>query len=374
MIKSNNIALVIVLLAIVGCGDFNEGKITGALLRDDAMPAEATIEVIRTGAWNKTRVKVQVYYVAAAADPHPPSEEDYAQIVGGIGQMMEKVQQFFASELARHGYEDKTFEMFRNLDGSLAVGRLTLPNSQERYWKRDGWDQFQKDLRQVPNRIKHPNSVGIYFVDMSRSISYLPGGYASGGVTGGHAVVFRQFGWHFDILCHELGHAFGLQHDWRNDAYMMSYGPDPDKLSAGAAGWLARHSAFNKNATPGGHDIRARHNVNDVVNADFTELTFTVPLRIYQYSVEDKDPTLSYDYAVLLNTTKNRRDVIAYTDNITMEIRIEQLWDGDILRPQREIVYDVDFDGTLPEDCEEIQIQFMGKNRYVAVTEWLRIP
>ena len=39
----------------------------------------------------------------------------------------------------------------------------------------------------------------------------------------------------FETVAHELGHAFGLDHDFRNDAYMMSYGDDRDQLSHCAA-------------------------------------------------------------------------------------------------------------------------------------------
>ncbi len=59
------------------------------------------------------------------------------------------------------------------------------------------------------------------------------------------------------VIAHELGHAFGLEHDSRADAYVMSYGRfldprtralhavEPHRLSASTAEWLDVHSAFN---------------------------------------------------------------------------------------------------------------------------------
>lgn len=55
------------------------------------------------------------------------------------------------------------------------------------------------------------------------------------------------------VIQHELGHAFGLQHDYRNDEYIMSYGSVlagtwhdyGTKLSKCAAEWLNHHRAFN---------------------------------------------------------------------------------------------------------------------------------
>ena len=44
---------------------------------------------------------------------------------------------------------------------------------------------------------------------------------------------------------HELGRAFGLQHDFRNDTYIMSFGRNPNKLSECAAEWLEAHRYFN---------------------------------------------------------------------------------------------------------------------------------
>ncbi len=46
-------------------------------------------------------------------------------------------------------------------------------------------------------------------------------------------------------MAHELGHAFGLHHDFRDDAYIMSYGWTPDQLSACAAEFLSVHPYFN---------------------------------------------------------------------------------------------------------------------------------
>lgn len=360
----------ILFVLLAGCGDYNEAEIAGQLLTVGATPNDVSLEVTRTGAWNKTRIRVRVYYIGAADDPIAPSDHDYALIVGGIGEMMEKAQRFFGTELERHGYGYKTFEIFRNPDGSVAVDCLTLANPISHYMGKDGFHVFERDLADVPRSVIASNVVSVYFVDFPRRASYLPGGYGGAYSTSGFAVIFTSRGWSFKTLCHELGHAFGLHHDWRDDSYIMSYGHDRAWLSAGAAGWLARHGAFNENATPGSHNTLAKHNLHVLMNVDLAALSFTMPLRIYRSSVEDKDPSRSYDYAVLLNTTSRYDDVIAYTDDITMEIRIGQLWDGDNLMPERKIMYDIDFEGTLPEDCEEFQILLMGKGRYVAHSEW----
>ena len=47
------------------------------------------------------------------------------------------------------------------------------------------------------------------------------------------------------IAAHELGHGFGLEHDFRENAYIMSYGWNRHQLSKCAAGWLDAHPCFN---------------------------------------------------------------------------------------------------------------------------------
>ena len=64
--------------------------------------------------------------------------------------------------------------------------------------------------------------------------------------------------WDWFAGAHELGHAFGLHHDFRDDKYIMSYGRadrSSGALSACAAEFLAVHPYFNsevplENASP----------------------------------------------------------------------------------------------------------------------------
>ena len=48
---------------------------------------------------------------------------------------------------------------------------------------------------------------------------------------------------------HELGHAFGLWHNFNNDAYIMSYGRGRNRLSEFSAGHLAVHPHFNPDSS-----------------------------------------------------------------------------------------------------------------------------
>lgn len=66
----------------------------------------------------------------------------------------------------------------------------------------------------------------------------------AGGSTDGDVLIFNRCG-DIRVLAHEIGHGCGLQHNFRDDTYVMNYGTK-ERLSVGAANWLNRHLAFNE--------------------------------------------------------------------------------------------------------------------------------
>lgn len=114
--------------------------------------------------------------------------------------------------MEHHGYGRKTFEVFTEPNGRVAVERLTLPRSLETY------EEFGADLpfRDIldwkssrPSQLER--TLNLYCVPMST----VPGtecGAGAGGATDGNAWVFGRNvkcgTW--DVIAHELGHGFGL--------------------------------------------------------------------------------------------------------------------------------------------------------------------
>ena len=91
-------------------------------------------------------------------------------------------------------------------------------------------------------RQKYDTSANIYvaIIDYSRSLTARGGRL---GKTGGEASVGGDFKW--ETVAHELGHTFGLEHDFRKEAYIMSYSSRQDRISACAAEFLSVHPYFN---------------------------------------------------------------------------------------------------------------------------------
>ena len=94
--------------------------------------------------------------------------------------------------------------------------------------------------------------VNIYHIVVDNSINAIGtgGGRRVGGTggnrgkNGGYGLVHGGFSFH--TAAHELGHAFGLRHDFNDDAYIMSYGGGQRRsLSACHAEFLAVHPYFN---------------------------------------------------------------------------------------------------------------------------------
>ena len=170
-----------------------------------------------------------------------PNDRSYRQeVVDAMKTGILEVQSFYAEQMAAHGHGNKTFRIETDDQGDPKVHRV------------DG---------QHPDRHYHDNSVGtvhseiqqaydfyanIYFIvlDYSKQSERAKG--TRQGKNGGLGLVYNEFIWF--TATHELGHAFGLQHDFRDNAYIMSYG-SPNRssaqLSVCAAEYLAVHPYFN---------------------------------------------------------------------------------------------------------------------------------
>ena len=178
-----------------------------------------------------------------------PNDRPYrAEEVNRIKTIVRQVQTFYAEQMQAHGYENRAFRFETDAAGEPKVHRVDGQYS-DRYYSAFTLSTVQKELRQKFDLYRN-----IYIVVIDNSdygvgvFGRLVGGVGSpNGKIGGVALFSEESG--FVTMAHELGHAFGLEHDFRDDAYIMSYGPGGDQLSACAAGILAVHPYFKRAAS-----------------------------------------------------------------------------------------------------------------------------
>lgn len=170
--------------------------------------------------------------------------------------LIRNVQQFYATEMRRHGFGRKSFTFETDETGETLVHRVD-GKFRERYYHTQTSD---KVMAEVTEKFDISNNVYLIAVDISSQVIDNENTCGVGGsrwfgneehqrVAGGYALIPAS-GDCFDnvqVAAHELGHAFGLEHDFRSDAYIMSYGIAPNQLSKCAAEWLDASRFFNAN-------------------------------------------------------------------------------------------------------------------------------
>ena len=161
--------------------------------------------------------------------------------------LIRDVQQFYADEMEHYNFGRKTFTFETDATGKAVVhhvdGQFT-----DSYYRQNSfhkvWDEIREQFYTPQN---------IYFIAIDIGSERVGRGYNEvcsvgdfHGASSGH-VLIPASGDCFNLktAAHELGHAFGLQHDFRNDTYIMSFGRDPNKLSECASEWLTAHRYFN---------------------------------------------------------------------------------------------------------------------------------
>ena len=204
--------------------------------RDHPRPSAKRLSDLNVG---EPRTVRMIYFL--------PSDRAYQEgVVDSMKTMIRRLQGFYAEQMEAHGYGPETFQYETDDQGEPLVHRLDGQNPDSHYV--DGtFDAVFAEIEQT-----FDVSQNVYFVLIDNSIheittedgSEAGGAATSIGKSGGVALFSDEFT--FGIAAHELTHAFGpVWHDFNSDAYVLSYGSDPDQLSLGSAHFLSVHPYFN---------------------------------------------------------------------------------------------------------------------------------
>ena len=196
-----------------------------------------------------------------------PNDRPYREnVVQRMKDEILKIQVFYAESMKAHGY-NMTFKVETDAQGKPMVHRVD-GQQPEIYYIDDTDQTVRAEIRKVFDVWQN-----IYFIVVDNSIDRIGTGVgkirvnANAGSTGKNGGTVLIPAHHFQnrikynepgydkLSAHEIGHAFGLQHDFRSGGYIMSYGagynraphggPDQDRLSKCNADFLSVHPYFN---------------------------------------------------------------------------------------------------------------------------------
>ena len=164
--------------------------------------------------------------------------------------LIKDVRQFYADQMENHGYGRRTFSIETDRNGRAVVHRVNGQFS-DTYYHAD--ETFLKVWREIHSRFDTSQNIYLAVVDVgNEQIGDAAGIARPFGNWGGIAAIPAS-GPYFNqpLAAHELGHTFGLDHDFRSNEHIMSYGPweweRTTRLSGCAAKWLEIQRYFNRN-------------------------------------------------------------------------------------------------------------------------------
>ncbi len=203
--------------------------------RDRARPAAKRLADLNVGEPRTVRL---IYFL--------PNDRPYrADVVQKMKDEIRQIQTFYAEQMQAQGYGDRTFRFETDAQGEPLVHRVDGQHPDSHYLDDTSGTVFAE--------IDRTFDVGqnIYFIVIDNTTHAITvGGSSVGGVAdsygknGGVSILPEEF--RFELAAHELAHAFGLTwHDFRSNAYILSYGYYADQLSSCHAEFLAVHPYFN---------------------------------------------------------------------------------------------------------------------------------
>ena len=171
--------------------------------------------------------------------------------------LLQDTQAFFADEMERHGYGRKTFTLETDKKGEPVVHQIHGKFNDAHY--RRQLEAIDEVWTEVKAQFDSPQRIYFIAIDINSEM-FVPWGGAGKGYYEqrgkGALMAASGDGFNLPLAAHELGHAFALEHDFRDPVYIMSYGRNRHQLSECAAVWLDAHIFFNNALAQVNRDAR----------------------------------------------------------------------------------------------------------------------
>ena len=154
-----------------------------------------------------------------------PNDRPYREdVVQHMKDEILNIQTFYAESMQAHGY-DMTFKIETGAQGDPVVHRVNGQHPDSHYIVNTDRKVLSEirlifDVRKNIYCIVVDNSINAISIETGVRFQGIGGTH---GKNGGTMLISGNF--KFRTAAHELGHTFGLHHDFREGAYIMSYGP-----------------------------------------------------------------------------------------------------------------------------------------------------
>jgi hypothetical protein len=165
-------------------------------------------------------------------------------------QLMKDTQQVYREEMIKHGFGDKTFKLETDATVDVIIHQLKGKHNAEHYRT----NTLNNTWAELPNEFRVLNNISvIFFAGMNifeSSVAFagaFMGGEKGNGDYGGIACIAADLNDRpmSGVIEHELGHTFGLWHNFVHDGESYLMGPGDDVLHKHEARWLSKNHYFN---------------------------------------------------------------------------------------------------------------------------------
>ena len=277
-----------------------------------------------------------------------------------LDRLIRQTQRFYATEMKNHGFERKTFTFETDARGKAKIFLVIAKHPDEYYEE----NTIRKIREEISERFDYSKNILLVAVDIQNGVFQKQEGkrrttglgniigftYSKKlrrALHGGRAFVSTsRNALEWDTIAHELGHTFGLEHDFRGqNPRMMSYARRRYVLSKCAAEWLNKSRFFNPNQPffdkPATIEMRPLQAVSNSA--------------LLQFDITDEDGI----YQVQLAVPTTRRDPVTYEGF--------KLHSCQSLNGQKSATIEFELNGT---DVEEIKLWMMDQHGNIVRREF----